>query len=271
MNKKEVEVFPERVMVIGLGIIFIMIGLVICGLILAIKRGYLRYDQISLFYRIVIPFVTGIGLATIGYLISRKWHKLGNLLQGVGSVLAILMFFLMVSLGGWFVYASFYPLVSSVEIIAEFVAFVLTLVAFAVGGFLLAKGISEIVQWLPRYPFSVRRRVVFIWAVFLILVLTLIGGGIQSPLRQELISKDKMLTQMLTAEIQDEGLLIVVDPRHRDYVFRTFSIVVGNEPVLLKELGRPYGSDSIIVPLEVRVGEEAIWVDTNTKIRFRLL
>ena len=168
MDKKKTKEFVEKEKILAAGLMMaaVIAILVLVGFNFAPSKGHLRY---VLYQSIVYPLVVGVGMVCLGYSIHHKYHKIGNLLMGIGSVIGILMFSVLTSLGGWLLFVVFCSLIS------ELPAFLLTTAVFAGVVFLFTKSVEKIVRKFLEYSFTTRRQLVLAWTIIFILPLVLVG------------------------------------------------------------------------------------------------
>ena len=153
--------WEEKILAAGLVIVAIVSIFIKVGFKFVLTRGL---TNIIVYHRTMYPLIGGIGMIGLGYSMSRRYPKTANLILGIGSVTAILMVFILASLGGWFLFLIFSPLVCS-----ALFAFVFTIMVFTVGGFLLAKAIENLVPEFLQMSFAARRLCLVAWITLFIM------------------------------------------------------------------------------------------------------
>ena len=170
MNVEEMEEFveAEKILTVGLVIAAVMSIFIKIGFKFALTQ---ELTDIVVYHRTVYPLAGGLGMVVFGYFMSRRYPKTANIILGIGSVIAILMFFILASLGGWLLFVIFCSLIPKLP------SFVLTLMVFSGLGFLLAKSVEKIVPEFLKYDFATRRQLVLSWIVVFILPVVLVSAN----------------------------------------------------------------------------------------------
>jgi len=150
----------EKVLAAGLVIGAIISIFIKVGFKFVLTKGL---ADIIVYHRTMYPLIWGIGMIGLGYSISRRYPKTANIILGLGSVIAILMFFILASLGGWLLFVIFCSL------IPELPSFVLTLTVFSGLGFLLAKALENLVPEFLQTSFVARRLCLVAWITLFIM------------------------------------------------------------------------------------------------------
>ncbi len=165
--QEERIMFPERVLSMGLVMVSIIVILVLVGFKFApFSTVHLRY---VLYQGIVYPLVAGVGMIYLGYSIHHKYRQIGNFLMKIGLVIAILMFSVLASLGGWFLFIVF------CSMMFRLLAFVLAIGSVFAVFFLLAQGVKRIVHEFRKYNFATRQLLILAWTFTFIVPLVSIS------------------------------------------------------------------------------------------------